>query len=111
MLEYAKSKFTIPSDGEPWVLDTIGELWKQFKKQENLTCEVRGLRSLVKVLFQQVNPDMNEEQLQVMIEAAQQYATDVNSVQNGVRQSIPPLSGSSHIRKDVDINSHSRRKL
>ncbi|MED6217040.1 hypothetical protein PIB30_014025 [Stylosanthes scabra] len=67
------------------------------KKQENLTCEVRGLRSLVKVLFQQANPDMSEQQLQVMIEAAQQSAPDVNSVQNDVRQSIPPLSGSSHI--------------
>ncbi|MED6155274.1 hypothetical protein PIB30_003879 [Stylosanthes scabra] len=45
---------------------------------------------------------MSEEQLQVMIEAAQQSAPDVNSVQNGARQSIPPLSGSSHVPKDVD---------
>ncbi|XLT51616.1 hypothetical protein HN873_044220, partial [Arachis hypogaea] len=32
MLDYAKSKYNIPSDAEPWVIDTIGEAWKQFKK-------------------------------------------------------------------------------
>ncbi|XLT90914.1 uncharacterized protein [Arachis hypogaea] len=30
MLDYAKSKYNIPSDAEPWVIDTIGEAWKQF---------------------------------------------------------------------------------
>ncbi|RYR25652.1 hypothetical protein Ahy_B02g059550 isoform A [Arachis hypogaea] len=33
MLDYAKSKYKIPSDAEPWVIDTIGESWKQFKKR------------------------------------------------------------------------------
>ncbi|XLS44815.1 hypothetical protein HN51_001680 [Arachis hypogaea] len=33
MLDYAKSKYNIPSDAEPWVIDTIGEAWKQFKKR------------------------------------------------------------------------------
>ncbi|XP_020979841.1 uncharacterized protein LOC107643760 isoform X3 [Arachis ipaensis] len=33
MLDYAKSKYNIPSDAEPWVIDTIGESWKQFKKR------------------------------------------------------------------------------
>ncbi|XLS93670.1 hypothetical protein HN51_069678, partial [Arachis hypogaea] len=27
------SKYNIPSDAEPWVIDTIGEAWKQFKKR------------------------------------------------------------------------------
>ncbi|XLS50829.1 hypothetical protein HN51_011506, partial [Arachis hypogaea] len=26
------SKYNISSDAEPWVIDTIGEAWKQFKK-------------------------------------------------------------------------------
>ncbi|MED6200358.1 hypothetical protein PIB30_084260 [Stylosanthes scabra] len=79
------------------------EVATMARKQENLTCEVCGLRSLVKVLFKQVNPDMSEEQLQLMIEAAQQSAPDENSVPNCVRKNIPPSSGSSHIPKDVDV--------
>ncbi|MED6111084.1 hypothetical protein PIB30_049228 [Stylosanthes scabra] len=33
MLTYAKQKCNIPKDREPWVIATIGEAWKQFKKR------------------------------------------------------------------------------
>ncbi|MED6202333.1 hypothetical protein PIB30_104280, partial [Stylosanthes scabra] len=49
-----------------------------------------------------IDPDISEEQLQLMIEAAQQSAPDKNSVLNCVWKNIPPSSGSSHIPKDVD---------
>ncbi|MED6202294.1 hypothetical protein PIB30_103877, partial [Stylosanthes scabra] len=33
MLERARCKYTIPTNGEPWVLATIGEAWKKYKSR------------------------------------------------------------------------------
>ncbi|XP_057740154.1 uncharacterized protein LOC130957303 [Arachis stenosperma] len=236
MLDYAKSKYNIPSDAEPWVIDTIGESWKQFKKrvisdknrenrskqkwnhrmgpvsfelvraelrakkednedpsqvkmfvvtrmnkkgetdsgtqetidhlqnlkqagysddeavqtvfgkeksgrvrfygrsvtkfslkedkqirqmqqqhtevvstmeknQNNLTSKLDGLTNLIKMLLQQVNPCMSAEQVQIMIEAAQQSPLDASSAPNDARRSIPPSLGSNHVSKDMEVSS------
>ncbi|MED6117934.1 hypothetical protein PIB30_114670, partial [Stylosanthes scabra] len=56
-----------------------------------------SMMNLVKMLLQQANPGLSPEQLQVMMETAQQSQLDANSAPDGVRQNVPPSSGSSHI--------------
>ncbi|MED6182219.1 hypothetical protein PIB30_026611 [Stylosanthes scabra] len=200
LLDRARSKYTIPTNGEPWVLATIGEAWKKYKScikekhcttyrsfkeiwknrpgiipdshfrklirywkldvvKENvhnlkeseysdddtfqtlfgkeqygrvrcygrsvtktslkkekeinqlkqhhkeeiasleitLNAKMDSMMNLVKMLLQQANPGLSHEQLQVMMETAQQSQLDANSVPDGARQNIPPSSGSSHV--------------
>ncbi|XLT50724.1 hypothetical protein HN873_043328 [Arachis hypogaea] len=61
-----------------------------------------GLTSLIKTVLQQVNPCMSAEQVQVMIEAAQQSPPDASSAPNDARRSIPPSLGSNHVSKDME---------
>ncbi|MED6106596.1 hypothetical protein PIB30_005880 [Stylosanthes scabra] len=49
------------------------------------------------MLLQQANPGLSPEQVQVMMETAQQSQLDANSAPDGARQNVPPSSGSSHI--------------
>ncbi|XP_020968089.1 uncharacterized protein LOC107616638 isoform X2 [Arachis ipaensis] len=72
------------------------------KNQNNLTSKLDGLTSLIKTLLQQVNPGMSAEQVQVMIEAAQQSPLDASSAPNDARRSIPPSLGSNHVSKDME---------
>ncbi|XLS81549.1 hypothetical protein HN51_047380 [Arachis hypogaea] len=58
--------------------------------------------SLIKTLLQQVNPGMSAEQVQVMIEGAQQSPPDTSSAPNDARRSIPPSPGSNHVSKDFE---------
>ncbi|XP_016207927.1 uncharacterized protein LOC107648639 isoform X1 [Arachis ipaensis] len=67
------------------------------KNQNNLTSKLDGLTNLIKTLLQQVNPGMSAEQVQVMIEAAQQSPPDASSAPNDARRSIPPSLGSNHV--------------
>ncbi|XLT32426.1 hypothetical protein HN873_063718 [Arachis hypogaea] len=60
------------------------------KNQNNLTSKLDVLTSLIKMVLQQVNPGMSAEQVQVMIEAAQQSPPDTSSAPNDARRSIPP---------------------
>ncbi|XP_016166766.1 uncharacterized protein LOC107609348 isoform X2 [Arachis ipaensis] len=72
------------------------------KNQNNLTSKLDGLTSLIKMVLQQVNPGMSAEQVQVMIEAAQQSPPDASSAPNDARRSIPPSLGSNHVSKDME---------
>ncbi|XP_020969528.1 uncharacterized protein LOC107620678 isoform X2 [Arachis ipaensis] len=72
------------------------------KNQNNLTSKLDGLTNLIKTLLQQVNPGMSAEQVQVMIEAAQQSPPDASSAPNDARRSIPPSLGSNHVSKDME---------
>ncbi|RYR09667.1 hypothetical protein Ahy_B05g078052 isoform A [Arachis hypogaea] len=72
------------------------------KNQNNLTSKLDGLTSLVKMLLQQVNPGMSAEQVQVMIEAAQQSPPDASSTPNDARRSISPSLGSNHVSKNME---------
>ncbi|XP_072060971.1 uncharacterized protein [Arachis hypogaea] len=72
------------------------------KNQTNLTSKLDGLTNLIKTLLQQVNPGMSAEQVQVMIEAAQQSPPDASSAPNDARRSIPPSLGSNHVSKDFE---------
>ncbi|XP_020968943.1 uncharacterized protein LOC110267573 isoform X2 [Arachis ipaensis] len=72
------------------------------KNQNNLTFKLDGLTNLIKTLLQQVNPGMSAEQVQVMIEAAQQSLPDASSAPNDAQRSIPPSLGSNHVSKDFE---------
>ncbi|XP_052114178.1 uncharacterized protein LOC107478302 [Arachis duranensis] len=72
------------------------------KNQNNLTSKLDGLTNLIKTLLQQVNPGMSAEQVQVMIEAAQQSPPDASCAPNDARRSIPPSLGSNHVSKDME---------
>ncbi|XP_072088068.1 uncharacterized protein [Arachis hypogaea] len=72
------------------------------KNQKNLTSKLDGLTNLIKMLLQQVNPGMNAEQVQVMIEATQQSPPDASSAPNDARRNIPPSLGSNHVSKDME---------
>ncbi|XP_057732029.1 uncharacterized protein LOC130947337 [Arachis stenosperma] len=75
------------------------------KNKNNLTSKLDGLTSLIKMLLQKVNPSMSSKQVQVMIEAAQQSLLDASTAPNDARQSIPPLLGSNHVSKDMEIST------
>ncbi|RYR09668.1 hypothetical protein Ahy_B05g078052 isoform B [Arachis hypogaea] len=75
------------------------------KNQNNLTSKLDGLTSLVKMLLQQVNPGMSAEQVQVMIEAAQQSPPDASSTPNDARRSISPSLGSNHVSKNMEVST------
>ncbi|XLT72465.1 hypothetical protein HN873_028891, partial [Arachis hypogaea] len=72
------------------------------KNKNNLTSKLDGLTSFIKTLLQQVNPGMSVEQVQVMIEAAQQSPPDASSAPNDAKRSIPPSLGSNHVSKDME---------
>ncbi|XP_020964542.1 uncharacterized protein LOC107610515 isoform X2 [Arachis ipaensis] len=72
------------------------------KNQNNLTSKLDGLTNLIKTLLQQVNPGMSAEQVQVMIEVAQQSPPDASSAPNDARRNIPPSLGSNHVSKDME---------
>ncbi|MED6138928.1 hypothetical protein PIB30_079122 [Stylosanthes scabra] len=56
-----------------------------------------GITTLLKGLFQQINPALSSEQVQAMIDTAQKSAPDANSAPNEVRQNVAPSSGSSYM--------------
>ncbi|MED6150957.1 hypothetical protein PIB30_077633 [Stylosanthes scabra] len=60
------------------------------KRMDGITCLLKGL-------FQQINPALSSEQLQVMIDTAQKSTTDANSTPEEVRPNVPPSSGSSYM--------------
>ncbi|XLT93398.1 hypothetical protein HN873_015060, partial [Arachis hypogaea] len=74
------------------------------KNQNNLTSKLDGLTNLIKTLLQQVNLGTSAEQVQVVIEAAQQPPPDVSSASNDARRSIPPSLGSNHVSKDMEVS-------